>query len=408
MKNKVKVILIVIAFFALAVSYYLCNEYFGISSKIEVNASSDNFASKYIVNVPYKNSVAYIALQDDSIIYMEFKDSDSIFYRHSIVENTTIEIGVIPNFVISAGFAILSGESLYNQITVRGNDPKVNYGFKNVLYKIDLDKNSLSQITSDTEYLPAAYIYPYKNKILSLYAKRSSNHFTAFMTVFDINKKQFTSKSKDYVLDENSYKGNRIVNCCTSGELIYALTIESSVDVNSQSTVNANNHTTIKVLNEAFELINEIELGEDVLALIANSRVGTMRVFGDFIFMRNYSGNGLIGLIENNSIKTLLIDPELDMAVNPNQQELPRFFKRHTNKYYTIDEQNKCINEMELEIKEGYSILSMLSSGEYSYVHLTNYDLERLVLYIPNSSFLTQKQTEKRNLLELISRFLEG
>ena len=312
--------------------------------KYIIKSPSVNTNLSHVVRVPYNRTVSYELLMDDSFIFMDFANNvKPVYYRHYFKNIKTIKIGSIPKYLISTGNNVLYDNTLLFLVSELNEDTKINNGFKNVFYSIDIEKNKLNKMSSDTEYLPAAYIYPYNNNILVLNAKREKDHeLTTIMSIYDITKKQFVSHSQEYILNEYVRTGANIVNCTASGDFIYAIIKENS-DTNSNEF-----SAEIQVFDDNFKKIRSINLGE--AGYLMETRISKIVIFSDFIFLRNYSGDGILGFIEEDTINIMKAANDIDIADNYNSDKPPIFFKRFSNIFYSIDTEEVKVNETELVI----------------------------------------------------------
>ena len=100
--------------------------------------------------------------------------------------------------------------------------------------------------------------------------------------------------------------------------------------------------------------------------------------------MRNYSGYGFIGLIEDNAINVLATGRNLDVAVAPNSTSPPVFFERLTNRFLQLDVVNQAVMVIPITIKKGnYLIMSALANDSDLVVLLHEESKERLLYHIP-------------------------
>lgn len=321
-----------------------------------------------IINSGKENFDVYSIFLDDSFIYFTFVSDDCVtFYRHYFKDNRVIEIGSVPNYVFNIGFHALIQDKLFFYITVAESISDVfeENKYENILYAIDIDKNTMEKISAESEYLPGAIIHSSGDIIVTRQSKRSDNNIlTTFIELFDVNSGKVLKKSDEHILDDNTNIGSYIMNTCTYNNYIYALIDERFED--------GTNEPDIYVFDNDFNLVRTINMGS-VSDKIMAARVGTMEIYKDFVFMSNYSDFSFIGTIENDTIKPLIEEQFIDIALQYSEEYPPIFFVRGTNRVIMLDCENKKLEQIELKLPEEYMIQFMMSTEENAFITLFAY-----------------------------------
>jgi hypothetical protein len=160
------------------------------------------------------------------------------------------------------------------------------------------------------------------------------------------------------VLDNKESVGSIILNCFVDGEKIYA-----SVDVCDGE---GNTKSTIDEYGIDFTKERSINI-DDVSEYIRRSRPNEIAIFGDYIYMRNYSDDGLIGKIENNSVKSLIQERGLEVALNradDQTRDKQLFYIRRSCNYFVLDIPSGTLSEKVFDTIENFSRLFVLANSD--------------------------------------------
>lgn len=308
--------------------------------------------SDYKIDTSKENIVSYLALLDDSFIYSTaYMDTKmTTYYRHYLNSNKIIEIGSVENVVLETNLSAYFEGAFYFYETVKNNNE-----LSNVVYSIDVKSNSLSMISEDKEYLPGAFIKQYDDIILTRQTLRKDNNdMITFVERNNPKTNKTISKSKNYYLEANN-TGEYILNYSVFKDKIY-------LAINNKTAQNKKN-PIIEVLDTNFTHLYNINMTA-VKDYIMESALGKMQIWNDFIFMRNFSGNSLIGKIEDGNIKSLFQENDLDMSFDLSNQLSPVFYVRGTNKLIFPDETKGTIKTIKLDLSDykGYTIKFVMSN----------------------------------------------
>ena len=92
----------------------------------------------------YASGDTYIALLNDSYIFMRKEIGKTTYYRQYLYEDKLIEIGEIPNFFLSTKGAAVLENCVYFMAAIYEDDK-----IQTTLFQINLENNSLSAVTYD-------------------------------------------------------------------------------------------------------------------------------------------------------------------------------------------------------------------------------------------------------------------
>jgi len=310
------------------------------------------------VNITHKELDSLKVLLDGSFIYMNMEHTGNIgsatYYRHYFDSDEVVKIGNINNFLVETRFSALVGNVLFFHVGVVSDSIT---GFDTVLYGINLNTNQLHAYSKDDEAAPITADYRYNGKLISLMRGNTNNTANIMRFWFKLydEKSSTIEKRREWTYDKANKKGSVILNFCISDGKIYALVEEGDGS--------GNLITSIKAYDDSMNVLRTINI-DQVRDYIMSSGGGEIVVFGDFIFMHNYSNDGLIGQIEKDTVKPLFQAKELELATNQFNYDMPVFYIRGTNKGYLLDIYNKSLKEFSLKMPSGYYITYGLSTDD--------------------------------------------
>ncbi|MCL2634132.1 MAG: hypothetical protein FWD34_06415 [Oscillospiraceae bacterium] len=328
-----------------------------------------------------------LCLLDDGYIYFDLRDkSDVPYYRYYFEDDRTIELGRVPRYMLSGNSEALIDNIYYFFVGVFNE----NQEFMNVLYAINLEENTFYPVMTDTEHVFIESC-SYKNRyIVALLGSSDGNNvYTSYLSLFDTQTKQFINKSEAFSFDEITRADGRSVGgFCTFKDYIYVFVNDTLLDDSVDGDGFIHNDV-IHVYDFDFNLVQVIGLGEAHDALTKYWSVKMKVLDNNLIYVRNFSRYSVIGIIEDDLIKPLLLndgDDRMDIDMSDyGLNEPPILFARYTNNIFTIDTKTQSVNKIELDIKDGFHIIYMMTSDENSVLILMGENgYESITYYVPN------------------------
>ena len=294
-----------------------------------------------------------ILLEDSYIFYSFIKDKEVTYFRQYF-DGRCVEIGSVPDFAFSLGFHSQVGNGLYFYLTTAESTEAVfeNNAFENNLYCIDLVSNALSVICTESKCLPGAIIASLGDSIVSRQSERSpENHLSTYIEILDPKTGVVKKTSTIFVLDDNTNIGSYMMNMCVDGGYIYALIDERHED--------GSNSAYLYKYNEDFDLIQKI--GLDTLAdYILSARVGEMSVCRDCLYLKNYSRDAVIAVIEEDEVRLLLQENGVQKAKQYESSSELVFFTHGGNTLYFYNHIKHELTKQELVLDNDYLLKNIM------------------------------------------------
>ena len=292
-----------------------------------------------------------IALFDDSVILADFNDTNRInFYRYYFDGGKLIKFGGFDNFLMGMRQFEIVDDKIYFHITVADDDFVSN--MQNILFEIDLTRNELSQLSHDSDTLPGVNTYWFDGKLVSLKSRSENNVTTSFLEVTDLDAGTSEIVLESYA-DEITNTGVLKVLHTTDGSLLYVL-YDSRPSEDDEWTA------VIKAYNKDFEHVRDIQIN-DVAWDIFRSRPSILRVFGEYIFLLNYSSRSFIGRIEENGEVLPIHRGTLSMSQTRDLNLSSHVELLYENPYYTnnnnivlLDTESGMLHEITIDMEDGY------------------------------------------------------
>ena len=330
---------------------------------------------RHQVNLTHETIDSPMVLLDDSFIYMNMGGTigqgQATYYRHYFEGDTVVAIGTIFNFLISTKFVALVDNILFFHVGINADNTT---DFSTVLYGINLNDNKLRPYYTNNDAAPITTDYECNGKVISLMrasTNNTSNIFRAYLNLYDV-KTDTVEKKHEWVFDRSSMTGSACLNFCIDDGKIYML-IE---DGNGTG----NNTRSIKVYDDSMNILRTISIDE-VHDYIMESNVGEIAVFGEYIFMSNYSSYALIGRIENNAVKPLVQERALEQSMNQFKKDRVVFLVRRTNKCYLLNVNNKTLSEFHAKVNAEHWLTYGLSTEE-KFLFLSRTDNGNDIVYL--------------------------
>ncbi|RJG23362.1 hypothetical protein [Paenibacillus thiaminolyticus] len=304
--------------------------------KLEINEDVDNI----------------VALVQNSIIYYSYgEDGHSIsYYKFDLDANTTYELGKIDNPYIHTGSIAQIEDKLYfymNEVVIDNDNPDGK--LETTLYEIDITNNSMDSVFSETVDQTLIYVNVLNEDIISFKGKVDGAAGTTYIDAVNVSDDNSDETDHSVILsvdfDNDKGSGEVIYNFTQSNGYLYTLNVEAEgMD---------NREYLIKKFDSEGNRVKDIRLEKVIEDLLANERISTFTVIGDYAFIRTFSSSGVLCNISDDIAKAKLIGvEELDMAygaANSLETQHALIYNRNTGITWVLDVEKDTLSEIDMD-----------------------------------------------------------
>lgn len=308
----------------------------------------------------------YSILLDDSYVFFSLSENSSASFYRQPFNGSRIKIGEIPDYIFNLGFHTLIGDKLFFYVTTAESTEAVfnENAYTNHIYCIDLSKNKLYEEYSESICLPGAIISSSSTLLISRQSRRSAdNMLSTYLEIYDPESHKIVEVSESFVLNDTTNIGAYMMNACSDNQYIYAL-----VDNRYEG---GNSHASIIVYNQNFDVIKEIKV-DSIEEYILSSRVAEMSITGNYLYMKNYSGNAVVALIEDSYVTPIIQKNGLQKAIQYHSEH-PIFYSHGESDVYLYDESSGEFLKKELNLIDNYLIKHIMINENSALVTLFAY-----------------------------------
>jgi len=356
-----------------------CSKNVDIDNHIfNIELEDDNGYLLASLQMDHENIDNVVCILDDNIIYSRYENKDTIlaFYKYSISNNHTYRIGCIEHPYINSGDVVAVDDSIFfycNEII----DPS-NGKLESSLYQISITDNNLQKLASDSVEQTLIYLDSINDNIISFKGKINDAESITYLDLYDTSKENGNDFdvliSKKYNREEN--RGEVLYNFAVNESLIYAIIcLKNSSD---------NISWIVEKYEYDGEYISSLEVNEEIAKLLDGERISKFEIYGEYGFIRTFSGSGVFFSISSNEIvPQLTSETELDIAI-PARSANPNFvviYSRDTGEIWKLDIINNILSKLDLPYEYlNYLYIDndkiLISSDNAIYGELNNIPIE--------------------------------
>jgi len=380
MKKRVSSLLLIIIMCS-----YLCS--------CNKNTTTDN----YIFNIESEKDSGFISatlqmdnenidnivcILDDNIVYSRYENEDTVlaFYKYNISNNRTYSIGNIENPYINSGDVVAIDSTIFfycNEMIIDSGNPDGK--IENVLYQIDIVNNKLQRVASDSVEQTLIYLDTLNDNIISFKGKINGDESITYLDLFDNSRENGDIFdlliSKEYNREEEN--GEILYNFAVNESTIYAIIcIKDSPN---------NVSWAIEEYDCDGNYIASLKLDEKIVNLLKGERISKFEVFGEYGFIRTFSGSGaLFSISSNEIIPQLLSETELDIAIPARNENvyLVAIYSRDTGEIWRLDILNNILSKIDLPYEHlNYLYMDngdvLISSDDTIYGEIDKFPVEK-------------------------------
>lgn len=290
-----------------------------------------------------------IALNDKTITYNYISNNDALTIgSYNIDLQKENNIVSADNFYITYGIPAQIQNKVYLPITLNNMEHK--------LLQIDMTNNSHKTVFTDNNSEPFDSVSTMNDSIFMLSGNTDKNGiYSSYIRKYNAAAKQMEPCIREESIGKE--KGRIIKSFACHNDRIYTVTEEKN---GSDKDIYINVYD-----GREFTLLNKLNFNETIKSYILNNDIVQFYLFGDYIYIRDFSDTGIIGHITENSIKDILALPQLRIAYNSRNtnDDYYVFFMREGNEIYILDMKNDDLRKSILHLSENESIRNAISDG---------------------------------------------
>lgn len=312
---------------------------------------SHSVEKSYEIPLKRDDYLGVLAVHNNKIIYYALTENNALsFSSYDIMTGEKNKIGSIPNFLINNDSSAIIGDSIYFFTTTGTTE---NYSVK--LFEINLIKNRLTERSSENLYQSLAYIKATNNGVISLKGNLHKDIGETYIELFNSENNDSNIIVKK-TLDVTTGKGEVIKSIAYSDLEIYA--ILNKTNENNEFYLNKYNGEGLEL--ESVNIAN-------LKGILENQNIDELKVMGDYVFIRNFSGAAVIGEIVDGHVSPIVSSEYgLDVALDSVGEGLNNylFFEREGTNMFMLDMEKKELLKVKLNIDDEYSKFGYLVADE--------------------------------------------
>ncbi len=346
MKKKVSLLLMIITICSFICS---CNKNTTTDnhiSKIDMESDSGYILESFQMDNDYIDNI--VCILDDNIVYSRYENEDTVlaFYKYSISDNRTYSIGNIENPYINSGDVVIVDNEIFfycNEVIIDSGYPDGK--LENSLYQINIEDNNIQKLANDSTEQTLIYLEALNDNIISFKGKMNGDKSITYLDLFDTSKEN--SEYFDVLISKEYNKEEE------NGEILYNFAVY-------ESTIYAiiclkNFSSDVSWIIEKYDCdgnyISSIKLDEKIADLLESERISKFEIWGEYGFIRTFSGSGvLFSILSDEIVPQLLYETELDIAI-PARNEKVYFaviYSRDTGEIWKLDILNNVLSKIDL------------------------------------------------------------
>ena len=302
------------------------------------------------------------AILEDSVLFAgsdhspNSEPNNRIYYRYFFDTSTFVQIGTFSNFYMSTGDYTLIDNMVYFDSTLYTDNNEL----YNAIFMIDLDQNTLTRLNEDMQSIEIFHLMSYKGDLISLKRRVESGYEITYFETFCLNTKE-TEKVLESKVNMDTREGTEYLSYTVHDDMIYVMSYDSE----------SNDEVVILVYDEHFDIYKSINLGESYEYIMGN-RPHTFRIFGDFVYILNYSMRSFIGRIEEGDYLSHIHSGTLTVAPTANIRDGELLlFERHSRSTLLLDINTGNIKEDLIKFADGYNIMYIVVNEDLLFLCAT-------------------------------------
>ena len=307
-----------------------------------LGSNEDNPQTLKQISFSPKTTTNTISVVDNQMLYQSIEIDSSTFSILDLATGKTIDIGTIANYIMDSGSSVVIEDSIYTYITTSDENRKP----QNDLYRIEHSNLELEKISTDKKSAPIISLYQTPTEILALKTDGTKTYFEK--------------------IDVRNGDAEEILVSPSGETFVTADVVDATLFVFAYSTDSNGDYQYFirKYTLNGYKEVGLIKL-DNIKEYISKARIADMEIMGNYFYLINYSGIGIIGEINDDDTvsKTHEIS-DLTYLTSDEDSGTSLFYVRKTNTYYIFDNGKGELTGRELTFKNGYTIRTMFSDDE--------------------------------------------
>ena len=310
-----------------------------------------------------------------SLVFYSFNSEKLTYYKYDIDAKQTQEVGTIKKPTIWSSRHILIDDSLYFTVNTDSFEDPVSH-----LYKLELKKGSMEELLKESLYQTMIYLDTDGKNVLSYKGDRVNGEPVTYIEKTDVN----TGKQKQIISNAGA-----IQNFSCADDKIYVLCQKDK-------------NYIMEIYSLSGKLLSEIDFHE-LSGLFDDSYIGTVKVFGEYIFIGNESLNGALFRLNHDTAELMFYsqDWELILAKPGKSENLTLssyvyLYQTDTPYIFVIDVEKSEVYRKELLLDSECPCLdNVMGNDNRAIVKVSDSAYEKQKTYLVEGAIHAKDGTEK-------------
>ena len=306
------------------------------------------------IDLDFDTILYYIALENDEIIYAEINEENINYIQRSSSGKSKI-IGETNNFLMSMKQSAFSYPYLYFYVSRFDEDADDTC---NDLLRINVQSQNVDSFVHKDNSIPGISTYIFDGKIVTIKNVLIDNMTKTYIDCFNTDTCNW-SKYMECEINNSTGQGEAIYGICANQQNLFILhdICNSRTDFRSY----------LEVLDKEFHIVKTIEIDDSLHDYVLSSFISDMQAYEDYIYFYNASNYGLLARAENDGIKEIYKERNFEIAPNTSSNQ-PLFYIRRTNLVLLFNVENGSLSEIELNVKNEYTIKTILCDNDSCFI----------------------------------------
>lgn len=310
-----------------------------------------------------------------SLVFYSFNSEKLTYYKYDIDTQQIQELGDIKKPAVWSGCHILIDDTLYLTVNTDSFEDTVSH-----LYKLELKKGAMEELTRESLYQTMVYLDTDGENILSYKGDRVNGEPVTYIEKTDVN----TGKQEQIISNAGA-----IQNFSCVDDKIYVLCQKDK-------------NYVMEIYSLSGKLLSEIDFHE-LSGLFDDSYIGTVKVFGEYIFIGNDSLYGALFRLNHDSAELMFYSQDWELILaEPGKSENPALssyvylYQTDTPYIFVIDVEKSEVYRKELLLDSECPCLdNVMGNDNRAVVKVSDSAYEKQKTYLVEGPIHAKDGTEK-------------